>query len=123
MKVSGVFRNEGEEATWVETHDFPNFDHKAIDAKAKARELLVDMIERYNQRRRDNEKKREVIKGRIIGASTEHQWEKTNLVTIKKAGRMYDTVRCKHCGATGKRYGVSGPVPDRKTQWKCKKGI
>lgn len=38
--------------------------------------------------------------------SSVHNFDKQNLVTQKTGGRMYDTLRCKKCGITGKRYGL-----------------
>ncbi len=42
----------------------------------------------------------------------EHQWEKTNLVTIAahKGVGMHDVYKCKECGATAKRFGIGGPI-------------
>jgi len=37
-----------------------------------------------------------------------HDWEKTNLVTITgRGGLSYDNYRCKRCGVTAKRFGLS----------------
>lgn len=36
-----------------------------------------------------------------------HIWEKQNLVTIGRGGRMYDEMICKNCGMKGKRYGFT----------------
>jgi len=36
--------------------------------------------------------------------TSQHDWEKKNLVTIGKRGRMYDEVVCKNCGMKGRRY-------------------
>lgn len=40
----------------------------------------------------------------IDASSGNHVWDKTNLVTIVKGRRSYDTVVCKGCGIKGKRY-------------------
>ncbi len=45
---------------------------------------------------------------RIIDRLREHEWEKTNLVTIEKRGRFYDTYGCKNCTVTAKRFGIGG---------------
>jgi hypothetical protein len=37
--------------------------------------------------------------------TSHHDWEKKNLVTISKNGKMYDEMVCKNCGMKGKRYG------------------
>jgi len=48
-----------------------------------------------------------------------HDWEKISLVT-EKGG--YDKMKCRRCGAEGKRYGLgqSGVKVNRKSQQKCK---
>jgi hypothetical protein len=51
---------------------------------------------------------------KILDRRREHEWEKTNLVTISKRGEMYDTAKCKNCPVTAKRHGIGGPVRDRK---------
>jgi N6-adenosine-specific RNA methylase IME4 len=51
----------------------------------------------------------------------EHDWEKSNLVTRSERGAMFDTYRCKACGATSKRHGVAWPPKlDAKQPKKCK---
>lgn len=34
-----------------------------------------------------------------------HDWEKKNLVTINRKGRMFDEMVCRNCGMKGRRYG------------------
>ena len=40
----------------------------------------------------------------------QHDWQKSNLVTIMKGHSSYDTYKCSKCGITGKRYGLGGSV-------------
>jgi hypothetical protein len=53
----------------------------------------------------------------------EHRWEKQNLVMIASKGGipMHDIYKCKKCGATGKRFGISEFIrPDKPfTELKC----
>ena len=42
----------------------------------------------------------------IDAGSGNHVWDKTNLVTIVKGRKSYDTVVCKGCGIKGKRYNM-----------------
>lgn len=37
--------------------------------------------------------------------TSQHDWEKKNLVTLNSRGRMFDKVVCKNCGMKGRRYG------------------
>lgn len=54
----------------------------------------------------------EVIEDKENKAVKEHNWRKTNLVTImqKKGTGSYDTFKCSVCGVTGKRFTIPGPV-------------
>lgn len=36
-----------------------------------------------------------------------HNFQKTNLVTLRDASGMHDTYECSHCGLSGKRYGMN----------------
>jgi hypothetical protein len=38
---------------------------------------------------------------------SQHNWEKTNLISIKSSKGCYDTVKCTKCGMRGKRYNLS----------------
>ncbi len=40
-----------------------------------------------------------------VATGPQHDWEKTNLVTIM-AGGPHDTAKCRVCGITAKRYGI-----------------
>ena len=84
------------------------------DLDAWAQELVT----RFNAGLRPGEMPRHVVKTEVadlVGdVKIEHQWEKTNLVTIVKGQRMYDTARCAVCGITAKRYGVGGYERDPK---------
>ena len=37
--------------------------------------------------------------------TSQHDWDKLNLVTIVRGGKMFDEVVCKNCGMKGRRYG------------------
>lgn len=42
-------------------------------------------------------------------AQTDHDFKKSNLITISDRSGTYDTYRCSKCGATAKRFGLSWP--------------
>lgn len=79
------------------------------------------VIANYNASLRPKEKPRKLVKvlwAKVV-PDTAHRWVKSNLVTINKGGRMYDTALCERCGATSKRYGFAGTyVLDKKHQKK-----
>lgn len=73
------------------------------------RQYILDLMEQFNAGLKPEERAREyggMI--RILDRAREHDWEKTNLVTILKRGRMYDAYRCRNCPVTSKRYGIGG---------------
>jgi succinate dehydrogenase/fumarate reductase flavoprotein subunit len=77
------------------------------------------LLEAFNTSLRENETSRHVVKieeSEIPDAEVtkEHQWVKTNLVTIVRGSKMYDTARCSVCGITAKRYGLGGYTRDPK---------
>ena len=46
-------------------------------------------------------------------STTEHRWEKQNLVTLKRDHDMYDVYKCRNCGITAKRHGFGTVTIDR----------
>jgi len=100
------------ESTWVESF---NEDTNTPSRWAKA------MIDRFNATLKRGERKRTITGIKIIDEeSARHQWEKSCLVTQRKAGRMYDTYKCKCCGITGKRFGLSSIIV-RDSKYKASK--
>jgi len=77
---------------------------------------VLEVMDHFNNTLKPGERIRKyagIIK--IIDRHREHEWEKTNLVTIAKRGRFYDTYKCRNCPATSKRFGIGGNfVKDRK---------
>ena len=37
--------------------------------------------------------------------TSQHVWEKQNLVTVNRRGKMFDEMVCQNCGMKGRRYG------------------
>ncbi len=73
-----------------------------------------ECIEGFNNSLRPGEKLRTLIAAIPINKDSvkPHIWGKCSLVT--EVG-VYDHYRCKHCGAFGKRYGLSDTIiPDKK---------
>ena len=98
-------RNIGGTETWEEP-----YDKDVPDVRAWANAT----IEQFNAHLRHGETPREVVDVIIDGESRTHNWEKTNLVTIVRGSRLYDTCRCTKCGITGKRFGLGSPIRDLK---------
>jgi hypothetical protein len=48
-----------------------------------------------------------------------HDFEKTNLVTVRKKGENVDTLKCKKCGALAKRHYLSDEVIITKGEMIC----
>jgi len=74
---------------------------------------VQSVLDNFNKTLKPGESRREISGHvRVLDFTNrkEHDWEKTNLVTIKKAGRMFDTWRCSSCGITAKRFGIGGPI-------------
>ena len=52
-----------------------------------------------------------------MSVENDHRWEKTNLVTKKDKGGLFDSYQCIVCGKKFKRYGLAWNPPITK----CKK--
>jgi len=92
---------------WDEEYD------KNIDDPKKWAE---ETIENFNNTLYPGEKARVLLDVIIEDPNTrkEHEWEKTNIVTIIKRGQLYDIYRCVKCGITAKRYGLGDIKIDSK---------
>lgn len=108
--------------TWWEDFNYPS-----VRSQQNAEDEANRMIERFNATLRPYEKPRTLLSVAFGEGDSEetkpmrvrHQWEKTNLITVKgRGGNYYDEMRCSNCGITGKRYGLGGVTPD--SQYKAK---
>jgi hypothetical protein len=106
-------RAEDKEGTWKETY---NCD---IDPW----EFANNTIAYFNATLRSGERKREIVNVVVIDekpSELKHDWEKQNGVTLMRGGFSYDIYKCKHCGVTGKRYGLAAGIT-RDSKFKAKK--
>lgn len=98
---------EDDSGHWVETLKIP-------EVFTSAREEVQKIVDKFNDYLQPWEKERRLVMVRnpnwSIPPVLEHDWHKTNLVSINKGGRIYDTYRCNNCGVTGKRFGLSQTV-------------
>ena len=84
----------------------------------------VETLKTFNKTLRPNEKARRLLRIEILDSRSEaeintdihaaveasgHDWEKTNLVTIKDRRGFYDAYQCKKCTITARRIGVMWP--------------
>ena len=72
-----------------------------------------DIISEFNSGLREGESSRKLINVTVLDevnnvpVTVEHDWEKQNMYTEKYHGSLIDRHKCKKCGITGKRYGLS----------------
>lgn len=98
-------RHAGDEATWFETYEEGQSGlNQGMDAKAWA----IGLIENFNATLNRGERRRELVGVKVTtGAPVAHAWEKTNAMTRRSHdNRAYDTLRCRTCGVTARRYGL-----------------
>jgi len=102
-------------APWWETC---SIKHKDAPTEAECIQWAVDVIARFNSAD-PKDRHRKLIAVSVASATVEHVWEKTSLVT-ERGG--YDRMRCRLCGATGKRYGLgqNGVAVDRANMNPCR---
>ena len=113
MKIKFTACNVGDEKnTWTE-----EYDKDVIDAQ----KFSEDTIAYFNRTLRPGEKPRQLIKVEVIDETSirDHDWGKTNLVTIVKGGQIYDTLACHRCGITAKRYCLDNIIIDPKYKAQC----
>lgn len=95
--------------TFIATHcDAPDEDgwqeYHESDAAGTPEEIIHRLLDNFNATLRRGELPRRLVK--IVGVEKspqKHIWGKASLVT-EQGG--YDRMRCRACGATGKRYGL-----------------
>jgi len=105
MKIVLVVRKKNNaKERWEEKYDVSGVK-TAAEAKNYAKVLLQD----WNKTSPKAEH-RVLMRVKCLGASTEHQWLKDNLVTVVSGGSNFDRYRCLCCGVTGKRLGISSRV-------------
>jgi len=100
MKFKLLYKDKKtKQKTWEE------YDEPIEDAQKWAEETL----QRFNDDLRPHEGFRKLLKVVILDedSNEKHVWEKTNLVTISDKHGMYDTLKCKGCGVTAKRFGMN----------------
>lgn len=97
---------------WVEPYDLHQVQN--IDDAVQWAELT---IAKFNRTLRPGERARKLLTTEMAGESTDapHDFEKINLMTLLD-DRMnaYDALQCRRCGITGRRYGLTNFVLDRK---------
>jgi hypothetical protein len=79
------------------------------------------IIKTFNATLKPGEKPRKYIACRVVGESTEHDWEKlTDGMSVSFRGSCVDMYRCNKCGITGKRYGLGSQIV-RDSKYKANK--
>lgn len=89
---------------WVETYT------KDIDCTIE--ECGARLVSDFNKDRRPHEKERILLSVRRLKLVrwVEHDWEKTNLMTLKRGNSYIDTYACRRCKITGVRHGFGGRI-------------
>ncbi len=107
MKFSVEIRDKGSRESHVETYDVNTSDPEA---------WAKGTMDYFNSTLHPGEKEREVVSVSILEKYSlkDHKWEKQNLVTISDQGDLHDAMKCKVCGITAKRYGLSTIVYDKR---------
>lgn len=90
---------------WEEHHNIPD--------KLDPTETVKTTLRMFNRSRGTTYSFVKFKRQRTANTKQVHDWGKSSLVT-EKGG--YDKMKCKNCGATGRRYGTgtNGVVPDAK---------
>jgi hypothetical protein len=111
VKIEVEVKDVGGADTWIETYECDG------DPEKYARGI----IDKFNNTLRPYEKPREFVDLKVVDDRKLHDWGKTNLITVVKGGRSYDTMKCEVCGITGKRFGLGTMGVKRDTRYKAEK--
>lgn len=116
MKIKYIVADETRPEGWQE-----DYNH---DGDGDPEKIITNLIERFNATLRPREKPRRLVK--ILSFSfvpqapkpVPHIWDKASLVT-ERGG--YDRMKCRACGAKGKRYGLGqhGVTLDSRQRKSC----
>jgi len=113
MKVKR--QGQPDDSAWTEPYEI-----NGVRNRQAAERWANETLTRFNSSLRKGEAARELVGLEVIGddgidSRPQHTWEKSNAMTLIKAGRTYDEYRCKVCGVTGKQFQLdSGIVRDTK---------
>jgi len=116
MKFALHVRDETGPKVWVE-----HMELDYVNSQEEAEEVGCLTIAHFNATLGLGESPRTLVKVEVEektkGEVKDHEWEKTNLVTLRNDAYVlpYDTAKCSRCGITGKRFGLGARVcRDRK---------
>ena len=75
-----------------------------------------ETINDFNEILMPNERERIFLDAEILDkdAVKDHDWDKTNLISLKDRFGIYDIYKCRRCGITGRRYGFYSVNRDSK---------
>ena len=121
MRFALIFKNakpDPMEKGWEEQHTEESVVTEA-DALAYGRKA----VDTFNANVKAGERSRVLVGAVIMFADfLPHEWEKQNVATkCEKSGVCYDDVRCRHCGATGRRYGAGNFPVSRDAKFSAKR--
>jgi hypothetical protein len=112
IKFMATYRDASDDTAWTE-------DYETNDA-GTAEEIIGRLLDNFNATLRPGQAPRRVVKILAVEGSAQlkHNWDKASLVT-EKGG--YDRMRCRVCGAKGKRYGLGqhGVTIDKRARKSC----
>lgn len=117
MRITFIVADDRPGDGWTEDYE--------TDKAGAPEEIIGALLENFNNTLRPGERARHLV--RIVSAEATapkpfvmlHRWEKQNLVTIIDKHGVYDKMKCRICGAMGKRHGVGEVTPDKKFPEVC----
>jgi hypothetical protein len=113
-KIEIEVKQVGSNTTWKEEYVINDSDPI---------EWAKNTIDKFNSTLNPHESPRELVGVEVLDElekNNQHNWSKTNLITIVRGSSVYDTMKCEKCGISGKRYGLDGWVI-RDSKYKAKK--
>jgi len=97
----------------VANKDLSNIHEEEYDQNIdNPEEWAKEIIKRYNETLYEGDKERVLLGVRILNKFSikDHEWQKINLVTVKRNGAYCDLYKCSRCEITGKLFGLGGSI-------------
>ena len=78
----------------------------------KPEEWAKQVTKQFNETLQPNENPRDLVSVKVVAMNTRpnHDWGKTNLVTVSEDGLLFNEYACRACGVTGRRYELDSDV-------------
>lgn len=104
MKFTITVRNSGGGGAWTE-----NYNEDSVTNQEQAEHWADETLAFFNRTCEQGEPTRRLVSVNFREGNSpgKHWWVKQNIITLQDHRGMFDEVKCKKCGITARRYGLT----------------